>query len=377
MSDIKSAFLNIRIDESDRDFLRFLWIDNIESEAPSLSVKRFISLLFGLKCSPFILLATVNHHMRKHEIENREFAEKFLLDLYIDDNPTGLNDPRVGFEYYLFVKTVMKKAGFLLRKWLSNNKDLLEKINDYEKLYFQEEIVEPTTINKVLGVIWNIDSNELIFDITEIIQKALEFSTVTKRVVLKVVSSIFDPLGILAPLVIILKILFQEVCMMKVGWDVPLATDVIIKWTKALNLLSSFEPVRINRHYINGNDILDGWKIELHGFSDASKKECAAVVYLRAVFQNQILCTIIAAKTKVTPIDKSSLTVPKLEVFWGVFYANHSLQGFKSHCSVRGYKLTACLILSRLMKSNFASISQVYHISEVFLVPIGLITLKK
>ena len=174
LSDIKSAFLNIRIDESDRDFLRFLWIDNIESEALSLCVKRFMSLIFGLKCSPFILLATVNHHMRKHEIENREFAEKFLLDLYMDDNPTGLNDPRVGFEYYLFVKTVMKKAGFLLRKWLSNNKDLLEKINDYEKLYFQEEIVEPTTINKVLGVIWNIDSDELIYDITEIIQKALE-----------------------------------------------------------------------------------------------------------------------------------------------------------------------------------------------------------
>ena len=131
-------------------------------------------------------------------------------------------------------------------------------------------------------------------------------------------------------------------CMMKVGWDVPLATDFIIKWTKALNLLSSFESVRINRHYINGNDIFDGWKIELHWFSDASKKACAAVVYLRAVFQNQILCTIIAAKTKVTPIDKSSLTVPKLE-------------------------LTACLILSRLMKSNFASIGHVYHISEGFL----------
>ena len=97
---------------------------------------------------------------------------------------------------------------------------------------------------------------------------------------------------------------------MKIDWDVALSPDFCIKWRKALNFLSEMKPIRINRHYIKGFDILDGWKFELHGFSDASLKSCAAVVYLRAIHKDQILCNIVASKTKVAPTNKTSLTVP-------------------------------------------------------------------
>ena len=65
-SDIKSAFLNIRVNEEDRDFLRFLWVDNITNPDPAIVIKRFTSVLFGLAPSPFLLNATVCTHMEKY-----------------------------------------------------------------------------------------------------------------------------------------------------------------------------------------------------------------------------------------------------------------------------------------------------------------------
>ena len=65
-SDIKSAFLNIRIDEEDRDYLRFLWVDDITSMLPKIKIYRFTSVLLGLAPSPFLLNATVSFHMEKY-----------------------------------------------------------------------------------------------------------------------------------------------------------------------------------------------------------------------------------------------------------------------------------------------------------------------
>ena len=79
MSDIQSAFLNIHIAEKDRDFLRFLWIDDIDKENPKLVVKRFHSLLFGLNCAPFLLGGTIDLHMRKYSSLDQGNVSHFYL----------------------------------------------------------------------------------------------------------------------------------------------------------------------------------------------------------------------------------------------------------------------------------------------------------
>ena len=81
-SDIKAAFLNIRIDEEDRDFLRLLWVSNIEENEPEVIVKGFTSVVFGLNCSLFLLGATIKYHMEKYFNRdfNSEIVEHFLRD---------------------------------------------------------------------------------------------------------------------------------------------------------------------------------------------------------------------------------------------------------------------------------------------------------
>ena len=66
LSDIQSAFLNIRVKERDRDFLRFLWIEDLEKDNPNIVIKRFTSVVFGLNCSPFLMSATIHTHMQKY-----------------------------------------------------------------------------------------------------------------------------------------------------------------------------------------------------------------------------------------------------------------------------------------------------------------------
>ena len=124
------AFLNIRIDPSDRGFLRFLWVQDIEKQEPEIVIKLFTPVLFGLKSSPFLLKSTLNDHINKYKDINVYLVEQFLndlymdlydlymdlYDLYMDDNITGVEEREDAFEYYLYVKTLMKEGAFVLRK---------------------------------------------------------------------------------------------------------------------------------------------------------------------------------------------------------------------------------------------------------------------
>ena len=62
-SDIEKAFLQISVDKSDRDYLRFLWFDNVFFEAPRIVRNRFARVVFGVTSSPFLLNGTIRKHM--------------------------------------------------------------------------------------------------------------------------------------------------------------------------------------------------------------------------------------------------------------------------------------------------------------------------
>ncbi|GFT01665.1 uncharacterized protein TNCV_4204971 [Trichonephila clavipes] len=66
VADIKMAFLMIEIDESERDFTRFFWDENpgIDLENIRLDIFRMTRVLFGVKSSPFLLAATIKHHLK-------------------------------------------------------------------------------------------------------------------------------------------------------------------------------------------------------------------------------------------------------------------------------------------------------------------------
>lgn len=238
VADIEKAFLMIAIAEEDRDMLRFLWFDDCNKPNPKFVEYRFCRLVFGLRPSPAILGATIEHHLELHKEHKPKAVETIKNCLYVDDFVAGAEDENQAFTIYKEAKDILLSGGFNLRKWNSNSKKLVEAINNEEeklstakpKVAASNETSQVNTTidpiqtgsrkenSKVLGVIWNTDSDEFMFNLSELIEFASTLP-VTKRSVLKLTSKIFDPIGLLSPFTIKMKSMFQELCKNKSGWD--------------------------------------------------------------------------------------------------------------------------------------------------------------
>ena len=68
----------MEVDESDRDCLRFLWVNDIDGERLETVVYRFRRVVFGLNASPFLLNATLRHHVSRYCETDPEFVQKVL-----------------------------------------------------------------------------------------------------------------------------------------------------------------------------------------------------------------------------------------------------------------------------------------------------------
>ena len=110
ISDIKQAFLNFRIRKADFHYIRFLWLKDIFSENPHITVSRFLPVVFGLICSPFLLNITVKHDASKYFTKWKYFVDKVLCDLYVDVSTSGFDTVFAAYDFYLKAKSMMHDA---------------------------------------------------------------------------------------------------------------------------------------------------------------------------------------------------------------------------------------------------------------------------
>ena len=132
VGDIEKAFLNVEVDEADRDSLRFLCVNDIESDKWETVVYRFCRVVFGLNASPFLLNATLRHHVSKYLETDPEFVKKVLESFYVDDLVSGESTVDKAFQLYDKTMSRMAQGGFKLRKWSTNSNILESKIKVHE-----------------------------------------------------------------------------------------------------------------------------------------------------------------------------------------------------------------------------------------------------
>ena len=132
--------------------------------------------------------------------------------LYVDDFPGGAENSEKGFKLYQEPKEIMKAGGFNLRKWRTNSSTLQKHINQAEA---NTSEVEGKPV-KNLGLCWDTQEDTFWFDPEEITTYAKGLPT-TERLVLRISTRIFDPLGFISPVTITAKMLFQKLCMQKIG----------------------------------------------------------------------------------------------------------------------------------------------------------------
>ena len=91
MANIEKAFLNISTVPKHRDFLRFMWPSNPSSQCSDNDCYRFTRVVFGVNCSPFILNATIRHHLDLYQKSDPEFVAEVLKSVYVHDYASGSN----------------------------------------------------------------------------------------------------------------------------------------------------------------------------------------------------------------------------------------------------------------------------------------------
>ena len=299
--DIRMAFLNLYVHEYDRDFHRFLlYIDN------KITIYRFNRLPFGNASSPFILNATLKYHVNLFP-PSRATAE-LNSNIYVDNLITGVDTVEEAEILYRETCYILQSANLPLDKWNSNT-SLLNNI-------FKSQNVSSVSC-KYLGVEW--DSHKDVITFSLILP---EYNKFTKRTLLSLVSSIFDPLGIISPFTLMGKMLFQRVWCLgpQQGWDDPLPlelTEIFQNWLATSHELKGF---KINRVYFP-----QPWKtsvknLEVICFGDACPSGYGAVCYLRTrAADGRYLVAFCTSKTRVAPIKK--MTLPRLELLSSLLVA--------------------------------------------------------
>ncbi|XP_078364115.1 uncharacterized protein LOC144648427 [Oculina patagonica] len=352
VADIEKAFHQIQINPEDRKMLRFLWFDDIEKDCPQIKQFQFRRLVFGLTPSPAILASTIKHHLSKYEEKEPEVTSLLSSSLYVDDLAGGVFRENETVNLYDKAQEIMKDGGFSLRKWNSNCQSFREKIKRDEERKGQSVMeapaeesetaqnlkreesasakdVKPETEQfvKILGIYWDVIRDEFHHDLSELIEYA-EALPATKRSVLKLSAKIFDPIGLLTPFTISMKVLFQCLCVEKVNWDESLEGEALAKWKTFINDLNALKNIRVPRCYANYSPTQSTvCSYQIHGFSDASERAYAAVVYLRTEFSNgETQVNIMTSKTRVAPIKRQS--IPRLELLGASLLAQlvHSTQ---------------------------------------------------
>ena len=308
-ADIEATYLQISIPAEERDYLRFLWYRDVKNDDNEIVKYRFTRVIFDASCSQFLLNGVVKLHAENYSKDDPKFANTLLHHLYVDDFHCSINTAEEGFELYKKVKLRFLEGNFTIRKWRANNKRLRALINEQEYV----DISKQSSGDKVLGIIWKDDTDKLVMNMDSHIDD-MEKSAPTKRNVLKVTASIYDPLGFIQPFTVKLKILFQEICASGVGWDEEPSKKVKQRWRSIGTDFRRMKEILIPRCHCAAeiNDLII--TTELHGFSDASETAYGACIYLKFTkTSGRAEVVFVAAKSRIAP-KKKAQTIPRLEL---------------------------------------------------------------
>lgn len=207
------------------------------------------------------------------------------------------------------LQNLCKKGDFILDKWVSNSRAVLQTIPENQRAKDLKELNlnrDDLPVERALGLLWCVESDTFKF------KMEIKQQSPTRRGMLSMTSSVYDPLGIIAPVTLSAKMLQQELCRRNCGWDDVIPLDVLIQWERWLqdiNLLASFKLDRC----LKPKDFGEITQSQLHHFADASKDGYGTVTYIRLMNnKNEVHVAFLMGKARVSPLK--SVTIPLLEL---------------------------------------------------------------
>uniref|UniRef100_A0A8D9B6W8 Integrase catalytic domain-containing protein n=1 Tax=Cacopsylla melanoneura TaxID=428564 RepID=A0A8D9B6W8_9HEMI len=312
VADIEKAFLNIGLNEEDRDFTKILWVKDktLPPDSDNLITYRHCRIPFGVISSPFLLAGTIRSHLDKYGEDN--VLVKLKSDLYVDNLVSGVSTEEELTAFITKSREIFGAASLNLRSWATNsNSDSFEQLG--------AELKSQNSVQCVLGVDWDTkcDTLSVKFTFEGVLDK------VTKRTLLGIYGSFYDVMGLWAPSTVKLKFLLQSSWTENKDWDSEI--DGVESLVDIVHDLKNIPAYKIPRLVSNN---APGTRYELHAYSDACTKTYAATIYLRCIGEQDICTNLMFSKIKIAP-RKQTLTLPRLELL-GVLIAFRSLKFVRS-----------------------------------------------
>ncbi|XP_059058258.1 uncharacterized protein LOC131851732 [Achroia grisella] len=297
-TDIIKMFRKILVNPDQRSLLRILWRDDRSTPLVCLQLK---TVTYGTKCAPYLACRTLKDLAERFKDTYPQAAQCIQENCYMDDIISGGDDIESVKNLCDEIIALLGNGGFQLHKWSSNNKQILQYVTRDTDMPSYD--FSPECFVKTLGLKWS-----PIKDCLTVSIPSQETTRNTKRTVLSRIAQIFDPLGLLAPVIINAKILMRSLWSTGLEWDSLLPSEIESKWIDFIENIQSLNELKIPRYYFSDIPL----EIMLLGYGDASSQAYGACVYLRATYSNRKpTCTLVMAKTKVAPIK--TLTVARLE----------------------------------------------------------------
>ena len=265
--------------------------------------------VFGSTSSP----GCCNYALRKTAIDNEvrygeETSKTLLHNFYVDDLLKLVETEESAVKLIRDIKAMCQAGGFNLTKFISNKKKVIQPVPEYDRRNGVKTADLDTSLplEEALGVYWDTENNIFRFKIV------LKDKRMTRRGMLLLISSIFDPLGFVAPYTLRGKRILRLLCQDEIGSDEIAPNDIIREWQLWCKTLHSLEHYKISRCY-KPSGFGKVKQIWLQHFSDASQGGYGQVSYLRIVNnKDKIHCCFLMGKARVTP--RKFMSIPRLEL---------------------------------------------------------------
>ena len=308
MCDIERMFHQFHVKAEDQDYLRFLWWEDGNLEVQP-SIYRMTVHLFGAASSPGCANYGLKHLAAEGHGRFSEDTIKFIQrNFYVDDGLTSVTTETQAIKLVKEARELCSTGNLRLHKFISNSKEVLASIPKGECAGSGKSLdmaLGELHIERALGVQWCVASDEFQFRVV------IKENPLTRRGVLSTVASVYDPLGFVAPFILVGKQILQQMCRDKLHWDDYLPDELRPLWEFWLQDLKNLASVKIQRCYAPSSFKVQHY--ELHHFSDASVSGYGECSYLRAVSASgAIHCSLVMGKARVAPTKVT--TIPRLEL---------------------------------------------------------------
>ncbi|XP_058837794.1 uncharacterized protein LOC131693727 [Topomyia yanbarensis] len=274
IADVAKMFRQIRLHPEDTPLQRIFWRF---SPSEPVSMYELKTVTYGTASAPY-LATRVLQQLANDEQQNYPVAAKATSeDFYVDDFLSGAKTVEEAVELRVQMEAMFDSAGLKLRKWASNSSAALMDVPEEDRALQQTIEFSMDQTIKSLGLHWEPHTDRLKYRIeTPCFEPS---KTVTKRSALSCIAKLFDPLGLVSPVVVTAKIFMQALWSLKgengkpIDWDRELPEPMRERWTSYYSQLPLLSELRIERIILIPNAIA----VELHFFSDASERAVSKI----------------------------------------------------------------------------------------------------